>query len=51
MSKLPEPKGDMEISQALFLEMCHMLIEAGTITEAIAIKRYEKNLKRFGSWQ
>lgn len=49
MNKLPELTAGMTIAQACLLEMYHLLVEAGIITEEQAVKRYLKRKKQFSS--
>lgn len=51
MTKLPEATGMMITAQGIFLEVLHLLVAEGIVSEAAAVKSYEAALKKYGSWR
>lgn len=40
----------MKIPEGIVLEVFHMLIEAGTITEKAAVKKYKEMKAKYPDW-
>lgn len=49
--KLPETNGMMQMSQAILLEVLHMLVEEKIVSEEAAVKQYNSALSKNGSWK
>lgn len=49
--KLPEAVGWMVVGQAIYLELLHLLVDSGVVTEEQAVKQYEANLKKYNRWK
>lgn len=50
-NKLAEVLGHMQIPQALYLELLHILIDEGILSEDKAIVRYEETKKKYSKWK
>lgn len=49
--KLPEVSGDMYMTQGIFLETLHLLVDTGVVSEEDAYKKYKQCLAKYNMWE